>query len=88
MAKKYWDLNDRVVSKAAITPSDTALNEFDAIFVGTGGDIATVSVLDSAAVTLKNYGDGEWLPEAVIKVMATNTTALNLVGVHLSKKPT
>ena len=88
MAKKYWDLKDRIVSKAAITPHDTNLNEFDAIFVGTGGDIATVSVKDSAAVTLKNYGDGEWLPEAVTKVMSTGTTASDIVGVHLSKNPT
>ena len=88
MAKKYWDLEGRVVSKAAVTPSDVNDNEFDALFIGTGGDIATISVNDSSAVTLKNYGDGEWLPEAVKKVMDTNTTATDIVGVHLSKNPT
>lgn len=88
MAKFKWDLNGRIVSKVAVSPSDTAANEFDALFVGVGGDLATVAVKDADAATYKNIGDGEFIPEACKKVMSTGTTATYILGLHISDKIT
>ena len=70
------------ISMANITPSDasdlpTLVRQ---IYVGVGGD---VNVIDSKgnAVLHKNVGSGCYLgPFAVARVLATGTTATNLIG--------
>lgn len=68
---------------AAITPSDSAsqTTSVRAIYVGVSGDVAVKSPYDSAAVTFKSVPVG-WLtlPIPVLFVMATNTTATNLIA--------
>lgn len=68
-------------SLAAVTPSDSVIQKYRALWVGTGGDVAVVAVHDDDAVTLVNVPDGTLLPIAVKKVMDTNTDALNIVGI-------
>ena len=68
----------------AVTPSDTAENTYDAIFVGTSGNIALVKKGGTTAVTFNNVGDGEFLPLSCSKVMSTNTTATNIVGLKFN----
>lgn len=69
----------------AITKSDTTdLSSYSlrGLYVGTGGDVAVVTSASptAAAVTLKNVAAGSILPIHVVKVMATNTTASDIVG--------
>lgn len=51
-----------------------------AIFVGTGGDLVAVDAAGGVA-TFKTY-DGQWMPMRPHRVMATGTTATNLVAVY------
>lgn len=67
---------------AAVTPSDdvdlTTLTR--GLFVGVGGDVAVIMSGNLIATTFKNVGDGQILPIIVRRVMATNTTATNIVA--------
>lgn len=74
-------MNDKpAVRASAITKSDSAINAFRAIYIGTGGDVAIIAQGDTAAVTLKNVPSGSLLPISTLKVMSTNTTATDMVG--------
>lgn len=65
----------------AITPADaTPIGPFAALYVGTAGDVALVSVNATTAVVFKNLPAGTVLPAQFQGVNATNTTAANLVG--------
>jgi hypothetical protein len=67
----------------AITPSDTVpmTTPCGLIYVGVTGDIALIGNAADSAVTFKSVPAGWFkLPFAVSQVMATNTTATNLVG--------
>lgn len=70
---------------AAISTSDTIAqgSPVRAIYVGVTGDVAVKSPYDSTAVTFKSVPVG-WLtlPIAVLFVMATNTTATNMVAAY------
>lgn len=50
------------------------------IYVGGAGDIVMIMAGDSAQVTRKNVVAGVLYPWRVKRVLATNTTATNLVG--------
>jgi hypothetical protein len=66
----------------AITPdnSNDVATAFRMIYVGTGGDVVVVDT-EGNTVTHKNAGSGTYLgPFQVARVMATNTTAQNLIG--------
>ncbi len=64
----------------AVTPSDsTELSNVRALYVGVAGDLAVVMKNGGAAVTFKNAPIGT-LPIRVTKVMATNTTATNILA--------
>ena len=65
----------------AITPDDdTPLTHVTrALFVGTGGDVAVV-MTGSGSVKLANVPSGTLLPIRVERVLATGTTAGNIVG--------
>ena len=65
---------------AAVTKSDvTVFDAPQAIYVGTGGDIALRLIGDSTVVTYTNVPSGSWLPVLCDKVMSTNTTASDIV---------
>jgi hypothetical protein len=75
---------------SAITPSnstDLAPFAYRALWVGTAGNIAVIFSNDrtnsgaGTAVTITNVQGGTLLPFSVKKVMSTNTTASNIVGV-------
>jgi hypothetical protein len=70
----------------AITPSDSLQLPFvtRAIYVdgGTPGDVTLILAGDATPVTLKAVPPGKVLNLRVLQVMATNTTATNLVGLY------
>ena len=68
----------------SITPSDsTDLSSLDirALWIGVGGDVAVVAANDADAVTLAGATAGTTITVKVKKVMATDTTALSIVGI-------
>jgi hypothetical protein len=81
----------------AVTPSDTkdvtdaagdgAPCYAKSLYIGTGGNIAVVAAGDNSAagagtpVTFQNVPAG-WFPVQVRRVMATGTTALQVVGLY------
>jgi hypothetical protein len=67
----------------AITPHDTNANLADALYVGTAGDLEIQAFGSSAAVVLVAVPAGTFVPIRVVKVLATNTTADDIVGLKL-----
>lgn len=69
---------------AAVTPSDaTTLDPVPrALYIGTAGNVAVILIDDSTAVTFVGVTAGSILPVRPQKVMATNTTASNIVAVR------
>lgn len=68
---------------AAVTPSDTTnLGEPIGFFVGTAGNVAIKGANDAAATTLKNLSSGQTIPFGAAYVMATNTTATDIVAIY------
>jgi hypothetical protein len=68
----------------AITPMDNVLLTANprGIYVGGTGDLTVVLAQDQQQVLFKAVPTGSLLPIAVCCVMATGTTATNLVGVY------
>jgi hypothetical protein len=69
---------------AAFTPSDTAdlPDTPKALYVGTGGDVTLIAVdapADAGGVTFRNLPSGALLPVRARRVMATGTTAADLL---------
>ena len=65
---------------AAVTKSNvTVFGAPQAIYVGTGGDIALRLIGDYKVVVYKNVPSGSWLPVLCDKVMSTDTTASDIV---------
>lgn len=74
---------DSVAERAAdITPHDTnqLTTATRSVYIGTGGDLTVQLVGDSSPVTFRNVVSGSILPIRVQKVLATGTTAANLLG--------
>lgn len=65
----------------AITPNDTEdlAHVTRGLYVGTGGDLAVIAADDEAAVTLAAVAAG-WQPIQARRVLATGTTAEDVVG--------
>lgn len=63
----------------AITPNDTTAVKFKGIYVGTTGNLTVLFTGDTVATTLNNVPVGVYQFE-ISKVLATGTTATNLVG--------
>jgi len=86
MDNKYNE--DSVISSAtdvfAITPSDSvALSKVvKALYVGGAGNVAVKTGGSSTAVTFSGVPAGAILPVRAAFVMATNTTATNIVGLY------
>lgn len=71
----------------AVSPSDSVplQSPARALYVGVSGDIAVKGVDDSVAVTLKAVPAGWFqLPWPIAYVMATNTTATDVVARSVS----
>tara|TARA_R110000851_G_scaffold186256_1_gene335557 strand:- start:1363 stop:1629 length:267 start_codon:yes stop_codon:yes gene_type:complete len=75
-------LDSPAASSFDITPNDTTdLNVATrGLWVGTGGDVAVILVKDSASVIIKNVANGYLLATRIKRVLATGTTATDLVG--------
>lgn len=68
-------------SAEAITPNDSNLiGPFRSVWVGGAGNVAALLVEDSAPITFNAVPAGTLLPIAVKKIMATGTTATNILG--------
>ena len=81
----YTTQPDFATEATAITPSDTTnatthLGEA-ALYIGTGGDVTVRLRKSSTSVTFKNVSDGCWLPVICDYVLATGTTAADIVAV-------
>jgi len=66
----------------AVTPSDSTALDFQAIYVGVGGDVAISSSDSTTAVTFTAVPSGSILPIKGKRVMSTNTTATNIVWLN------
>lgn len=66
----------------AVTPSDVAAVNFDALWVGGLGNLALILQDDSAAVTLVAVAAGTFLAMRVRQVSLTGTTATLIVGLR------
>lgn len=72
--------NGPVTGGVAVTPSASALaRPIRGFHVGVSGDV-NVTLLDGATVLLKNCAAGSYYPYACTHVLATNTTATNIIG--------
>ena len=70
---------------ADITPSDStdvSPGVCSAIYVGVGGDVAIYSLGSSTPVIFKNAVAGQILPLRARRVLATGTTATNLIALY------
>lgn len=85
MATQKWNTQDRVTHAELVTPSDSAENNYDALFVGTLGDLEILPVKSTVPVVLKNIGSGEFIPVPVKKVLSGNTSASNIVGLIIER---
>ncbi|MCL9998902.1 MAG: hypothetical protein NBV68_05940 [Erythrobacter sp.] len=83
---KFANSADSLTSPAskcfAITPSDSEVfaSSTKALYVGTGGDVALITVESDEAVTFRNTIAGSILDIRARQVLATGTTAQDLVG--------
>jgi hypothetical protein len=88
-----WDFGDGRYAQPAmelsasklvpITKSDSTdltSSNIRMLWIGGAGDVAVIASDDSAAVTIASVAAGTLLRIAVKKVMSTNTTATNIIG--------
>jgi hypothetical protein len=71
-----------LISGFVVTPSDatTFQGTVRAIWVGGAGDVAVRMARDQSVLTIKGVQIGTLLPLCVDRIMATNTTATNLLA--------
>lgn len=73
-------VSNQIADRAyTVTKSDTAANIYSYLYVGTGGNIALVTE-GGDSVTFNNVATGSFLWVRTSKIMATNTTASQLLG--------
>jgi len=65
-------------NSAAVTPSDSTEQSFSMLFVGATGNLA-IEDEKGVQTTFTNVQDGQLLPVSGFKVLATATTATNIV---------
>jgi hypothetical protein len=67
---------------SAVTPNDGADlgATARALFIGVGGDVAAILKGDATSVVFKNVPQGTVLPVSAKRVLATGTTATNIVA--------
>jgi hypothetical protein len=67
------------VNAVAVTPHDTNLNEFSALYVGGAGNL-TVETVGGQTTTFSAVPAGTFVYVKVRRVRSTGTTATNIVG--------
>lgn len=83
----FWSSSPKLEAPAtdgtAITPSDTEEIGFvtRAIYVGGGGNVRVV-MRGGQTLTFSGVGQGTFLPIRALQVLATGTTATDLVGLY------
>lgn len=83
---KLSNLSDSLISPArdcfVVVPSDSVELSLvtKALYVGTGGHVALQANDSAGAVTFRNLPSGAILDVRVRKVLATGTTATDIVG--------
>jgi hypothetical protein len=88
MANEFDSMMDSPIQPArnlsAITPNDSTdlANVAKAIWVGGAGNVALIAADDSASVTLTGVAAGTVIPIRARRVLATGTTATNLVNLY------
>ena len=67
---------------SSVTPHDVndLTSTARALFVGVGGDVVAILKGDAASVTFKNVPAGSFMPVAARRVLATGTTATNILA--------
>lgn len=75
-------LDSPAFDAAAVAPHDANDLAFTAraLYVGTGGDVVAILKGDAASVTFKNVPAGTVLPVCARRVLATGTTASNILA--------
>lgn len=66
-------------SSGAVTASDSTVLQFRALYVGGAGNVAIKHEEGGAAVTYASVPAGSILPVSGVRVMATSTTATDMV---------
>lgn len=74
------DANDQLAS--TLPNSQTKRSTAFMVYVGGAGNVSVICAADSSAVTFIAPPVGSVLPVLVTRVMTTNTTATNLVGMY------
>jgi len=69
-------------SSVAVTPSDSTVLDFRALHIGVGGDVAIKHTASSTSVVYKNLPSGFPLNVNGGIVMATGTTATDIVAMN------
>lgn len=72
---------DVATEYGVVTPSDTTQLDFDAIWVGVGGNVAIQKSAGDTAVVFTGVPAGTFLPVKGARVMSTSTTATTMVWV-------
>lgn len=89
MAKKRYGDSPLASASAALAVTAHDTNEVvdangntypRALYVGVGGDVSLILADDSAAVLFKNVANGQVLDVQAKVVLATNTTATDIVA--------
>ena len=75
-----YGINLQFMHAVAVSKSDTTVLPVSTLYVGTTGDVA-VTMLGGEVVTFKSVPVG-FMPILVTKVMATNTTASNIMALQ------
>ena len=84
MSKEQWNSKGRGVAGEAVTPSDTADNEFDCLYIGGTGDLVVELRDDTSPSTFSARPVGDF-PYSVKKVYSTGTTATNILGITVGR---
>lgn len=74
------NLVEQAPNIAACTPSDsTVFTQQTALFIGAGGTVVVKGWGDTASTTFLNVPSGTFMPIQVRQVLATGTTATNIL---------
>lgn len=73
---------DKVTNARAVVPSDTAVMTLTAgLYIGAAGNITVKYDIDGDPVTISDAANG-YHPHEVVQVMATGTTAANILALY------
>ena len=67
----------------AVTPNDVAMIKFDALYVGTSGDVVISNAETGSEETFASVPGGSILPISGDQVKATGTTASNIIALRI-----